>query len=123
MKSLLRFLRRLPGPVLLGTLLGCALFLLTQQYAQLLTLREPFDVLTAGLTGFWAGRRQRPRGWKTEVAAGLVASLVVGIFRLVLGGYLGETLDSPVYLLLARAAIAGGVGATLARLLQQRVAL
>jgi len=123
MKSLLRFLRRLPAPVVFGTLLGAALFLLTQEYPQLLPLREPFDVLTAGLTGFWAGRRQRPRGWRTEVAAGLVASLVVGIARLLLGGYVGEVLDSPAYLLLARSAIAGGVGAMLARLLHQRVVL
>jgi hypothetical protein len=123
MKSLHRFLRRLPGPVLLGTLFGCALFLLTEQYAQLIPLREPFDVLSAGLTGFWAARRQRPRGWRTEVAAGVIASLVFGIVRLALGGYLGEALDSPTYLLLARAAVAGGVGAMLARLLQQRVVL
>jgi len=123
MKFLLRFLRRLPGPVLAGTLLNCALFLLTEQYAQLLPLREPFDVLSAGLTGFWAVRRQLPRGWSTEVAAGLVASLVVGIVRLQLGGYLGEALGPPAYLLLARAAVAGGVGAMLARLLHQRVVL
>jgi len=123
MKSLLRFLRRLPPPVLAGVVLSSVLFLLTQQYGALLPLREPFDVLAAGVTGFWAVRGQLGRGWRLEVAAGLVASLVVGVFRLQLGHYYSELVETPEYLMLARAAIAGGVGAMLARLLRQRVVL
>lgn len=123
MRSLLRFLRRLSGPVLAGAALSSALFLITEQYAPLLPLREPFDVLSAGLTGFWAARRQPLRGWGLELLAGLTASLVVGIVRFGLGSYLGELTESPVVLMLARAAVAGGIGALLARLLRQRVVL
>jgi hypothetical protein len=123
MKSLLRFLRRLLVPVLAGILLSSGLLLLTQQYATLLPLREPFDVLWAGLTGFWAGRGHPLRGWRPTMLAGLVASLIVGVVRFQLGGYLGEVADAPAYLLLARAAVAGGGGALLARLLHQRAVL
>jgi hypothetical protein len=123
MKFLLRFLRRLAVPVLVGTVLSTVVVLLTQQYAQLHPLREPFDVLTAGLTGFWAVQARHGRGWRVEVGAGIVAGVLVGIVRFLLGRYLGEVPGISELLVVTRAAIAAGVGATLSRLLHQRVVL
>lgn len=123
MKYLLRFFRRLVVPVLVGVVLVALVFLLTKQYAQLLPLREPFDMLTAGLTGFWSVSSRWARGWRTEIAAGIVAGLLVGIVRVQLGRYFGEVPGTTELLLLARASLAGGVGATLSRLLHQRVVL
>lgn len=123
MKFLLRFLRRLAVPVLVGVVLSTVVFLLTQQYAQLLPLREPFDVLAAGLAGFWAVQGRRDRGWRAEVSAGIVAGLLVGIVRALLGRYLGEVPETSEWLTVIRAALAAGVGAMLSRLLHQRVVL
>lgn len=123
MKFLLRFIRRLAVPVLVGVVLNALVFLLTQQYAQLLPLREPFDMLTIGLSGFWAVSSRWARGWRTEVAAGIVAGLLVGIVRVQLGRYFGDLAGGSQLILLARAGLAGGVGATLSRLLHQRVVL
>ncbi len=123
MKYLLRFFRRLLVPVLVGAVLIALVFLLTQQLPQLLPLREPFDMLTAGLTGFWSVSSRWARGWRAELAAGIVAALLVGIVRMQLGHYFGEVPGTNELLLLARIALAGGVGATLSRLLRQRVVL
>lgn len=123
MRLLLRFIRRLAVPVLVGIVLNALVFLLTQQYAQLLPLREPFDMLTTGLTGFWAVSSRWARGWRTEIVAGIIAGLLVGVVRVQLGRYFGELPGTSELLLLARAGMAGGVGATLSRLLHQRVVL
>ena len=123
MKFLLRFLRRLAVPALVGVVLTAAVFLLTQQYAQLQPLREPLDVLTAGLAGFWAVQCRLGRRWRVELTAGIIAGLLVGIVRVQLGRYFGEVPGTSELLLLGRAAIAAGVGATLSRLLHQRVVL
>jgi hypothetical protein len=123
MWSLLQFLRRLAMPFLGGVALSGISFLLTQEYAQLLPLREPLDVLSAGLTGFWAVRSRLGRGGRVEIAAGIVASLLVGVVRLLLGHYLDGVSAADEYMLLVRFAIAGGIGASLSRLLHQRVVL
>jgi len=123
MKFLLRFLRRLAVPALVGMVLTAAVFLPTQQYAELQPLREPLDVLTAGLTGFWAVKSRLGRRWRVELTAAIIAGLLVGIVRVTLGRYFGEVPGTSELLLLGRAAIAAGVGATLSRLLHQRVVL
>jgi hypothetical protein len=123
MKFLLRFLRRLAVPALVGMVLTAAVFLPTQQYAELQPLREPMDVLTAGLTGFWAVKSRLGRRWRVELTAAIIAGLLVGIVRVTLGRYFGEVPGTSELLLLGRAAIAAGVGATLSRLLHQRVVL
>mgnify|MGYP003396375656 CR=1 FL=1 len=123
MKFLLRFLRRLAVPALVGMVLTAAVFLPTQQYAELQPLREPLDVLTAGLTGFWAVKGRLGRRWRVELTAAIIAGLLVGIVRVTLGRYFGEVPGTSELLLLGRAAIAAGVGATLSRLLHQRVVL
>jgi len=123
MKFLLRFLRRLAVPALVGMVLTAAVFLPTQQYAELQPLREPLDVLTAGLAGFWAVKSRLGRRWRVELTAAIIAGLLVGIVRVTLGRYFGEVPGTSELLLLGRAAIAAGVGATLSRLLHQRVVL
>lgn len=123
MRSLYRFCRRLLVPVVVGWVLIVLVFLLTQQVGPLLALREPFDMLVAGLTGFWAVSSRWARGWAVEVIAGVVAALLVGIVRVQLGHYYGEVPGTSELLLLARVSMAGGIGATLSRLLHQRVVL
>lgn len=123
MRSLYRFCRRLLVPVVVGWVLIVLVFLLTQQVGPLLALREPFDMLVAGLTGFWAVSSRWARGWAVEVIAGIVAALLVGIVRVQLGHYYGEVPGTSELLLLARVSMAGGIGATLSRLLHQRVVL
>jgi hypothetical protein len=120
---LLRFLRRLAVPACTLALLNGLWFLLTEQYAQLRPLREPFALLAAGLSGVWAARTRLGRPWPVELTAGATAGLIVGGFQLLLGHYLAGLPLGPELLLLARAVMAGAIGALVSRLLSQRVAL
>ncbi len=119
----LRFLRRLSLPALAGAVLNALMFLLTVQYAALVPLREPFDLLCPGLAGVWAVRGRIGRSWRMELLAGATAGLVVGGLRVLLGHYAAGLPAGSELLLLARAVLAGAVGASVSRLLHQRVVL
>lgn len=119
----LRFFRRLAVPALTLALLNGLMFLLTEQYAALRPLREPFDLLSAGLSGVWAARSRLGRPWRVELTAGATAGLIVGAIRVLLGYYVAGLPASTELLLLGRSVIAGGIGALVSRLLNQRVVL
>jgi hypothetical protein len=120
---LLQFFRRLAVPAITLACLNGLTFLLTLQYAAVLPIREPFDVLCPGLSGVWAVRGRLGRAWHVELLAGATAGLIVGGFRVLLGHYLAGLPASTELLLLGRAVMAGAIGAMVSRLLHQRVAL
>lgn len=120
---LLQFLRRLALPAISLALLNGLTFVLTVQFAALLPIREPFDLLCPGLSGVWAARTRLARAWRVELLAGAIAGLIVGGFRVLLGHLLAGLPPSTELLLLGRAVIAGAIGAMVSRLLSQRVVL
>jgi hypothetical protein len=123
MRSLLQLLRQLPKPVLVGTLLSVIVIFLVWQFPALQPVREPGDVAISGLIGFLAGYGRRPDSWRLDLLSGLVAALVVAGLRLGFAAFVGEAPDLPIGLDLARAGLAGAMGAMVARLLHQRVAI
>lgn len=123
MWDLLQFLRRLAAPAVTLAFLNGLVFLLTVQYASLVPLREPFDLLCPGLAGVWAARSRMARSWHIELLAGATAGFLVGGFRVLLGHYLAGLPLSSEMVLLGRAVLAGGIGALVSRLLHQRVVL
>jgi hypothetical protein len=113
----------LPKPILLGAALGCSLLLLTYQYPSLQPLREPGDLLSTGLAGFWAVRWSTLTARRMEVLSALLAAVPVILVSLGLAASLGIPSQTHAGLEIARAALAGVTGGILARLLNQRAGL
>ncbi|HXI20565.1 MAG TPA: hypothetical protein VNH46_05745 [Gemmatimonadales bacterium] len=122
MSLMYRFTRRLPRPVLIGTIVGCLLVLLVRQLPNLAPLGKPGELFVAGLTGLWTVQWSPPDRWAVALLAGGLAAGVVGLATGILGIVLAES-PAPIGLLVGQATVAGMVGALVARLLREREAL
>jgi hypothetical protein len=116
-------LRSLPKPVLVGAALSGLVVAGHSQIAALEPVREPALVAITGLTGFLVASGSRVSSWKVELGAGMLGALMVAGFYLSLTIWLQLPLLHPLELALLRAALIGGMGAGLARLLRQRAVL
>lgn len=122
-RTVLRVLRSLPKPLLVGAVLSGLVVVAYSRLGALEPVREPALVGITGLTGFLVASASRVADWKVELLAGVIAALLVAGFYLSLTILLQLPLVHPLELALLRAAIIGGMGAGLARLLRQRAVL
>jgi hypothetical protein len=123
LKLLPRLFRAMAWPGFAGILLTAALFTLVRYVPRLDPVQEPGEVLIAGLIGFWTAYWRRHDTWRFVVVAGLLAAALVALVPLGLMLYPHQATAPPAGLALTRAAVAGAMGASVARLLHQRVAL